>query len=78
MIEFSTIVYILMLIIVISLVMGSIMNWFFEGDLFEDPFNDEHSNTDEAGKPQLDCYTNLIYIYYNSMTRVHFIKATYQ
>jgi membrane protein YqaA with SNARE-associated domain len=50
MIEFSTIVYILVLIVLISLVMGSIVNWFLEGDLFEDPFNDEHSNTDEAGK----------------------------
>jgi flagellar basal body-associated protein FliL len=50
MIEFSTIVFILVLIIVFSLVMGSIVNWFLEGDMFEDPFNDEHSNTDEAGK----------------------------
>ena len=51
MIKFSTIVFILVLIIVISLVMGSIVSWFLEGDIFEDPFNDEHSNTDEAGKP---------------------------
>jgi membrane protein YqaA with SNARE-associated domain len=42
--------YILALVILISLVIGSIVNWFLEGDMFEDPFNDEHSNTDEAGK----------------------------
>ena len=50
MIELSTIIYILVLIILVSMVIGSIVNWFLEGDLFEDPFNDEHSNTDEAGK----------------------------
>jgi len=51
MIELSTIIYILVLIILVSMVMGSIVNWFLEGDMFEDPFKDEHSNTDEAGKP---------------------------
>jgi uncharacterized protein YneF (UPF0154 family) len=51
MIELSTILFILVLIILVSMVMGSIVNWFLEGDLFEDQFNDEHSNTDEAGKP---------------------------
>jgi membrane protein YqaA with SNARE-associated domain len=50
MIELSTIIYILVLIILVSMVIGSIVNWFLEGDLFEDAFNDEHSNTDEAGK----------------------------
>ena len=50
MIEFSTIVYILILIVLVSMVIGSIVNWFLEGDMFKDPFNDEHSNTDESGK----------------------------
>ena len=50
MIEFSTIVYILILIVLVSMVIGSIVHWFLEGDMFEDPFNDEHSNTDESGK----------------------------
>ena len=54
MIEFPTIVYtfmyILALVILISAVLGSLMAWFLDDDLFQDPFNDEHSNTDESGK----------------------------
>jgi len=54
MIEFSTIMYtflyILALVILISGFLASLIAWFLEGDMFEDSFNDEHSNTDEAGK----------------------------
>jgi flagellar basal body-associated protein FliL len=51
MIELSTIIYILILIVLVSLVMGSIVNWFLEGDTFDCAYKDEHSNTDDAGKP---------------------------
>jgi flagellar basal body-associated protein FliL len=51
MIELSTIIYILVLIVLISLVLSSIVKWFIEGDTFDCAYKDEHSNTDEAGKP---------------------------